>query len=104
MINRILHVISSLVFVGFGLMGLYMGLFTGGIDWLPAIVGTIFAGAGITLLVKGNSLSGGPMTGDELENFTSLDDDVVNPATGLPMSGGIGGLDSMGNAFGFDDD
>lgn len=104
MVNRILYTISSLVLVGVGLMGLYIGLFNGGIDGPPAIVGSIFAGAGITMLVKGNSLSGGSMTDDELQAFTSLDDDVVNPATGLPMTGGIGGLDAMGNAFGFDDD
>lgn len=104
MANRIFQTIFSLVFVGFGLMGLTMGLFNGGIDWLPVIGGSVFAGVGIKLLFQSNSVGGGAKSDDELDSFTSLDDDVVNPATGLPMSGGIGGLDSMGNAFGFDDD
>ena len=35
-------------------------------------------------------------------DFSSSDDFMVNPATGLPMTGGIGGFDMMGNSFGFD--
>lgn len=31
-------------------------------------------------------------------------DDCVNPATGLPMIGGIGGLDCSGNGYGVWDD
>lgn len=38
----------------------------------------------------------------DANDFLWSDEFMVNPATGLPMTGGIGGFDSMGNAFGFD--
>lgn len=48
------------------------------------------------------------MSSDELDvsNHSSLFDDFseINPATGLPMMGGIGGLDIAGNSYGFDND
>jgi len=44
----------------------------------------------------------GPIGTSEANDFSSSDDFMVNPATGLPMTGGIGGFDMMGNAFGFD--
>lgn len=33
----------------------------------------------------------------------SIQMDAINPANGLPMVGGIGGLDVAGNPYGFDD-
>ena len=65
---------------------------------------------------KGTALA---MSGDEWDGFMQpfstapfynissrqfLDLSTVNPATGLPMIGGMGGLDAAGNAFGFGDD
>lgn len=35
-------------------------------------------------------------------NFHDPNDNAVNPATGLPMIGGIGGVDVAGNPFGTD--
>lgn len=35
---------------------------------------------------------------------SSEGDTVINPASGLPMVGGIGGLDVEGNPYGTDDD
>lgn len=32
----------------------------------------------------------------------SSDDHVINPATGLPMMGGTGGVDAAGNPYGTD--
>ncbi len=32
------------------------------------------------------------------------DDSAINPANGLPMVGGTGGMDIEGNAYGFDSD
>ncbi|OBT31674.1 hypothetical protein [Vibrio splendidus] len=34
------------------------------------------------------------------QNTTTFDDNEINPATGLPMIGGIGGVDVEGNPFG----
>jgi len=31
-----------------------------------------------------------------------IDEDIINPATGLPMLGGYSGVDTMGNAYGMD--
>lgn len=51
------------------------------------------------------------MSSEEMDDFAHPDhhghyDDfaTVNPATGLPMMGGIGGLDVAGNPYGFDND
>lgn len=51
------------------------------------------------------------MSSDELDDFVNPDrhdpyDDftTLNPATGLPMMGGIGGIDVAGNPYGFDND
>lgn len=48
------------------------------------------------------------MSSEELENpnHSSLFDDFseINPATGFPMVGGVGGLDIAGNPYGFDND
>lgn len=44
----------------------------------------------------------GPIGASEANDFSSSDDFMVNPATGLLMCGGIGGIDAMGNSFGFD--
>ncbi|MGR5501984.1 hypothetical protein ACQKP3_14730 [Vibrio sp. DNB22_10_4] len=40
----------------------------------------------------------------DFTNQPHVDDEntVINPATGLPMVGGIGGLDTMGNPYGYD--
>lgn len=38
-----------------------------------------------------------PVRHDPFDDFTT-----VNPATGLPMMGGIGGIDVAGNPYGFD--
>lgn len=40
----------------------------------------------------------------DFTNQSHVDDEntVINPATGLPMVGGIGGLDTMGNPYGYD--
>ncbi|MGR5285550.1 hypothetical protein ACP3V5_09550 [Vibrio maritimus] len=40
----------------------------------------------------------------DFTNKSHVDDEntVINPATGLPMVGGIGGLDTMGNPYGYD--
>lgn len=40
---------------------------------------------------------------DDTDSATnSIDDHCVNPATGLPMVGGMGGVDVHGNPFGTD--
>jgi hypothetical protein len=39
-----------------------------------------------------------PFDDDDMEQLDSL----VNPANGLPMIGGIAGVDVVGNAFGMD--
>jgi hypothetical protein len=36
------------------------------------------------------------------ESVGSNDDTVINPASGLPMIDGYGGVDVAGNAYGFD--
>ncbi|OED72172.1 hypothetical protein A141_10060 [Vibrio crassostreae ZF-91] len=36
------------------------------------------------------------------EDTTTFDDNAINPANGLPMIGGIGGVDVEGNPFGID--
>ena len=44
-------------------------------------------------------------TGSSTTSTTTATEDEtihVNPATGLPMIGGIGGVDSMGNPYGMD--
>lgn len=41
-----------------------------------------------------------PTGGDSEDDFMT----VVNPVTGLPMIGGISGVDSSGNAFGLSSD
>lgn len=47
-------------------------------------------------------------TNDALEGSTfssfdsSLDDNAINPANGLPMVGGMGGVDVAGNPYGTD--
>ncbi len=33
---------------------------------------------------------------------TEMEEIVINPTTGLVMHGGIGGVDSLGNPYGFD--
>ncbi|CAM4213528.1 hypothetical protein [Vibrio agarivorans] len=38
----------------------------------------------------------------DTETLSFDDDNSINPATGLPMVGGIGGLDVQGNPYGFD--
>ncbi|GAL20073.1 hypothetical protein JCM19235_4273 [Vibrio maritimus] len=40
----------------------------------------------------------------DFTNQSNIDDEntFINPATGLPMVGGIGGLDAMGNPYGYD--
>ena len=37
-----------------------------------------------------------------MDDFRNRDSGLVNPATGLMMTGGIGGFDSAGNTFGTD--
>ena len=69
-------------------MGLVMGLFNGGIDWLPAIVGSIFTGVGVFSLLKGISGGVGNVANNEVENNTGQSNVAVNPAVGLPMEGG----------------
>ncbi|CUI04229.1 hypothetical protein BN2497_3235 [Janthinobacterium sp. CG23_2] len=43
-----------------------------------------------------------PAGASEANDFSSSDDFMVNPSTGLLMIGGIGGIDAMGNSFGVD--
>jgi len=42
-------------------------------------------------------------TTHESSNTDVDDDTVINPANGLPMVGGRGGMDIEGNMYGFDD-
>lgn len=48
------------------------------------------------------------MSSEELDDFIKPDHHedftTINPATGLPMMGGIGGIDVAGNPYGFDND
>ena len=104
MLNRVLSVIAFLVFIGFGLMGLYIGLFNGKFDFLPTAAGLIFSVIGVLCLVR--TLSGKECTGgnygsiplDEPSDFGTIE---VNPANGLPMLEG-GAFDVAGNVWGED--
>lgn len=63
---------------------------------------------GVLVLVKNlfgrkfNPIVGLPMAGvmDEDWNFYNVNKTHTNPATGLPMMGGIGGVDINGNSYG----
>jgi len=43
-----------------------------------------------------------PITAMRIVHVDSMDENAVNPATGLPMVGGTGGVDVLGNHYGVD--
>ena len=55
-----------------------------------------FSSDAITDTLLGNNIQG------FLEDLHGMSDFQINPANGLPMIGGIGGIDIMGNTFGID--
>ncbi|KAL0630745.1 hypothetical protein Q9L58_010408 [Maublancomyces gigas] len=64
--------------------------------FLAHLYDLLFAPAGVF-----DSDSSATCTSDA-NDFLWSDEFMVNPATGLLMTGGIGGVDMMGNAFGCD--
>ena len=72
------------------------------LNWLSGLFGDDSSGSGIHDNDIGNSTHDMFDNSSMTEIDTSWDDNAINPANGLPMVGGTGGIDVEGNPYGTD--